>query len=105
MNEKLRERIAVLRQRMPDRLLHKREGGREVLRQTPQQLVSGQHRFHGKQPPHSFTLRNDDSMRPPESPLAGFIDESIHTDARLYAVGLVLAAPLSRRTSEDGCVP
>ncbi|WP_214408559.1 hypothetical protein [Sphaerisporangium fuscum] len=32
-------------------------------------------------------------MHPVESPLAGFIDESIHTDAQLYAVGLVLAHP------------
>ncbi|WP_344748650.1 hypothetical protein, partial [Streptosporangium vulgare] len=32
-------------------------------------------------------------MHPLEFPLTGFIDESIHTDARLYAVGLVLADP------------
>ncbi|GAA1276621.1 hypothetical protein GCM10009677_32990 [Sphaerisporangium rubeum] len=32
-------------------------------------------------------------MHPPASPLAGFIDESVHTDVCLYVVGLVLADP------------
>ncbi|WP_432866054.1 hypothetical protein [Microbispora rosea] len=32
-------------------------------------------------------------MHRPESALAGFIDESIHTSVGLYAIGLVLAAP------------
>lgn len=55
-------------------------------------------RLHGKYAHRFAGLHNDTSVQMPPSSMTGFIDESIHAGADLYAIGVVLADP--RRSEE-----